>query len=84
MSQYLVCWRTREGSVERRVEFPHYSQAEACLIGLVTQLEREQGGWAEIRHEERLVLRFGPESATVAANTSPARDESDMIVKGAD
>jgi len=59
--RYSVRWTRRTGESLRIVEYNHYSQAESCFIGLLPEVERHSGGWAELMDGDRVVIRIGDE-----------------------
>lgn len=58
-AKYQVRWMRAEGEREQQVEYPFYSQAEACFISLFSVIDRARGGWAGLWEEERCLLDVG-------------------------
>jgi hypothetical protein len=64
--RYSVRWARCEGQPARSVEYGHYAQAESYLIGVLPEIDRLAGGWAELTDGERVLVRIAEEP--------PARD----------
>ena len=58
MEQYQVLWKATAHDRERSVQYSHYSQAEACFIGLFSCVDRRAGGWAELRDGAGVIVRL--------------------------
>ena len=65
-AKYQVRWVRAEGEREQFVEYPFYSQAEACFISLFSVIDRGRGGWAGLWEDERCLLDIGRSEADEA------------------
>jgi len=73
--RYQVRWQSTAHDRVRIVDYCHYSQAEACFIGLITFVDRFSGGWAELRKGERVVARLAEEESD-ALNAALEEEEA--------
>jgi hypothetical protein len=58
MATFTVRWKSSATATEKQVEYGQYAPAEAYFIGLLSQVDRSAGGWAELWEGDRLLHRI--------------------------
>lgn len=79
-AKYQVRWVRAEGEREQQVEYPFYSQAEACFISLFSVIDRTRGGWAGLWEDERCLLDVGRSDADDAGEEDSGVRETVGVV----